>query len=127
MSKIDREKFENLFGRIWKAPDGNRYIDYCRNGDKPEYLVNIGELVDYFWQFDTISLIIDVQRLIVDFVKETTRPKNIEGFLTPIIYDRINEVGYFADLLEMCVVRDSRLIAAYMEWEKNKKLNDIEP
>lgn len=119
MSKII-EHYSDLFNLIWLSPDGNRYMAYYRTGDFPEYLIDVGALLKYFEDFATIDLIIEVQRLIVDFVKETTRPAEIDGYLTNTIYDRIEDIAYFANVLENVVKRDTNLIEGYVEWRTQK-------
>lgn len=113
MSKNDESFLTNFLGEVWEAPDGRIYIGDTCSRHSPEYLIDVKKLIDYFREFDTVELIIAVQRLIVDFVKETARPANLEGYLSKAIYDRINEVSYFADVLDDCINRDAHLIDAY--------------
>lgn len=113
MSKIDKTFLTKFLEEVWEAPNGRLYIGDTCSSYSPEYLIDVKKLIDYFREFDTVELIIAVQRLIVDFVKETARPANLEGYLSKAIYDRINEVSYFADVLDDCINRDAHLIDAY--------------
>lgn len=121
MSKIE-ERYADLFSSVWLAPDGCRYMAYCRISDSPEYLIDVGELLKYFKDFGSLDLIIDVQRLVVNYVKEAIRPNDIESCIPMSFYERIDDIGYFADILESSIVRDEKLIGDYVKWRKNRYL-----
>lgn len=119
MSKID-EKYADLFSLIWLAPNGSRYLAYYRTGDFPEYLIDVGELLKYFEDFGSIDLIVDMYRLIVDYVKAEIRPNELEYCIPMSFYNRIDVIGYFADTLERSIVRDANLIENYVNWRTQK-------
>lgn len=119
MSKID-EKYADLFSLIWLAPNGSRYMAYCRTGDFPEYLIDVGELLKYFEDFGSIDLIVDMYRLVVGYVIAEIRPNELEHCIPMSFYNRIDDIGYFADTLERSIVRDANLIKNYVNWRTQK-------
>ena len=115
MSEIEKSFLTKFLEESWEAPNGRTYIGDICSRNSPEYLIDVKVLLDFFREFDSVELIIAVQRLVIDFVKETARPANLEGYLSDTIYDRINEVSYFADVLERSITRDTDLIEAYKQ------------
>ena len=121
MSKTGDDFIRNLLSESWLAPDGRTYIADRSSHNSPEYLIDLEKLIDYFRNVDTVNLIIATQRLVIDFVSETARPQDIDGYLPHAIYDKINDVSFFADTLEECIKRDATLIDAYKQYIKQRE------
>lgn len=108
------DDFTALLPDIWKAPDGNYYLGEDNSGNPPQYLINLSVLLKYLAkESDTIDLLIAAQRLIIAYIQEKSTDKDMA---TPesVIVNSVNEVAYFADVLDEALCRDAMFIDGYI-------------
>lgn len=106
--------FTALLPDIWRAPDGDYYLGENNSGNPPQYLINLSVLLKWFAEEgDSIDLLIAAQRLIIAYVQEKDTDKDMA---TPVsvITNSVNEVAFFADVLEEAICRDAMFIDGYM-------------
>lgn len=115
------DNFKTLLHDIWKAPGGVFYLGYyTRKTERPEYLLNLSVLLDYFAHgCDEIALLVAAQRLIIGYVQELN--SDCKEPVTPIVKmdDCIAKVASFADVLDDAICRDDRIIDLYVNRETN--------
>lgn len=120
MSKIERTFVELFADEVCQMPDGRMFISDDAGSYPPTYIIDVGKLLSIFCEVDVIRLVVKMQQLIIDFVRENGRPDDIKGYFSEIVYGKIEDVSQFAERLEDCICRSPAMIKLYCEIKSKK-------